>query len=300
MGLDARQALNAFALAGNCCAGLNQWAHTGASEMYFHPGFVARNAVLCLDLARLGAIASASILEGESGFFQAYARRPLAAPIRLFPDGEAEISAVFNKPVPACNFAQSPCQVALQLIRKVAGGSGRIAAVRIATTHAAVAYPGCDATGPFAYPLQAKMSIPFGVAATLASGVITEGNYKHLDDPEIGRLVGATTLVADPTYTAAFPAQQGARITLTLDDGVTLASALDDVVAAGEAAIRERFRAAAATVLGPERAHSIEAMVDRLESEPDAGALARLCALPAIPAISTIPAISQASSRMAP
>ena len=280
VGLDVDQALNAFGLAGNCCAGLNQWAHTGASEMYFHPGFVARSAVLCLDLARLGATASESILEGEAGTFRAYARRPLGTPIRLFPDGEAEICAVFNKPVPACNFAQSPCQAALQVARQVAGGSRGIESVRIETTHAAVAYPGCDATGPFDYPLQAKMSIPFGVAATLARGAIAEANYDRLDDAEIGRLVAATTLLADPAYTAAFPARQGARVIVTLKDGSAVASALDDVEAAGDASIRRRFTEAAAAVLGGERARRIEAMVDGFEHASDAGELARLCAVP--------------------
>jgi 2-methylcitrate dehydratase PrpD len=279
-GLDLDQALSAFALAGNCCGGLNQWAHTGASEMYFHPGFVARNAIRCLDLARLGATASASILEGEAGLFRAYARRPLPAAIRLFGDGEAEICAVFNKPVPACNFAQSPCQAALQAAGRLAGGSRRITAVRIETTRAAIAYPGCDATGPFDHPLQAKMSIPFGVAATLASGAIAEDNYRRLDDPEISRLVAVTTLVADPAYTAAFPARQGARVSLTLDDGATVSSALDDVAAAGDAAIRRRFVAAAAGVLGEERARRIESMIDDFVQAPDAGALSRLCALP--------------------
>src|SRR5690606_35952810 len=101
-GLDALRARHAFGLAGNCCAGLNEWAHTGGSEMYFHPGFVARNALACLDLARAGAHASASILEGEAGFFQAYARAPLDRDIALFDGGQAEIDAVFNKPVPAC------------------------------------------------------------------------------------------------------------------------------------------------------------------------------------------------------
>ena len=32
-------------IAANTSSGLNQWPHTGGSEMYFHPGFAARNAV---------------------------------------------------------------------------------------------------------------------------------------------------------------------------------------------------------------------------------------------------------------
>jgi len=280
-GLDAGRARHAFALAGNCCAGLNEWAHTGGSEMYFHPGFAVRNALACLDLAGLGARASASILEGEAGFFRAYARAPLARDIALFEGGRAEIAAVFNKPAPACNFAQTPCQAALRAVGDVAGGSRRIAAVRVETTLAAVAYPGCASRGPFDTALQAKMSICFGVAAVLARGALEEANYARLDDPEIARLAAATTLAEDAAYTAAFPARQGARVTLELDDGSRVSAELDDVVAAGEAQIRERFRRAAAAVAGAQRAARIEAMVDGYEREADAGELARLCALPA-------------------
>jgi len=275
-GFDETRARHAFALAGNCCAGLNEWAHTGGSEMYFHPGFVVRNAWACLDLARHGAHASASILEGQAGFFQAYARAPMEGDIVLFADGQAEIEQVFNKPAPACNFAQSPCQAALQAARQA--GTRRIAAVRIDTTQAAVHYPGCDATGPFQYALQAKMSIPFGVAATLVHGAIAEDNYRRLNDPEIARLLSATTLCADAAYSAAFPARQGARVTLQFDDGGSASAALDDVVAADDTLIRQRFRLAAAAVVGADAAAHIEDLVDRYEQVADAAELPRLCA----------------------
>jgi len=280
MGLDERQALHAFALAANCSVGLNQWAYTGGSEMYFQPGFAVCNALTCLALARQGALASASILEGAAGFFQAYARRPLTASIRLFEHGKAQITEVFNKPVPACNFAQTPCQAALRALIQVPPGR-RIASVRIETTHAAIAYPGCTSTGPFEHVLQAKMSIPFGVAAVLVHGVIEEENYCRLDDPEVVRLITVTTLVRDEGYSDAFPARQGARVVLELDDGSFVRAELEDVVAADDALIRSRFHRAASQVLGAACAGRIEALVDNWEHEADAGSLARLCAAPA-------------------
>jgi len=275
-GFDETRARHALALAGNCSGGLNEWAHTGGSEMYFHPGFAVRNAWTCLQLARGGAQGSASILEGEAGFFQAYARAPLGEDIALFAGGQAEIEQVFHKPAPACNFAQSPCQAALRAVRQA--GVRRIEAVRIDTTDAAVRYPGCDAAGPFQYALQAKMSILFGVAATLARGVIGEDNYRRLDDPAIARLIAATTLRADPQYSAAFPARQGARVTLLLDDGSSVGAALDDVQAADDVLIRQRFRQAAAAAVGADAAARIEDLVERYEQAPDGAELPRLCA----------------------
>jgi 2-methylcitrate dehydratase PrpD len=134
--LPAAAATSALALAANTSSGLNQWPHTGGSEMYFHPGYAARNALSAVELAELGAVASANILEGEAGLFAAFARRPLTTDIALFPNGEAEILAVFNKPVPACNFAQTPCQAALQAASAITtGDSSRIRAIQVDVSH---------------------------------------------------------------------------------------------------------------------------------------------------------------------
>ena len=276
-GLDAEAARNAFSLGCNTVAGLNQWPHSGGSEMYFHPGFAARNAVTAHDLARAGAIASPAIIEGEAGLFAAYARRPFDGALELFPCGEAELLAVFNKEVPACNFAQTPCQTALRALRK-AGEGARVEQVVLFVTQAAERYPGCNGTGPFANPLQAKMSIYFGVAATLARGEIAEANYARIDDPEIARLIAATTLHVDPALTAAFPARQGARTRLTLADGRVVEDALDDVLPASPELIRARFMENAEAAWGSEAAQAVAALVERLEDEPDAGRLDALVA----------------------
>jgi 2-methylcitrate dehydratase PrpD len=273
--LNLDQALSAFALAANTSCGLNQWPHTGGSEMYFHPGFAVQNGILAVRLARFGAIASADILEGEAGIFRAYARGACPSDIVLFPGGQAEILAVFNKPVPACNFAQTPCQAALAARQKA--NTRKIERIHIAASAAALHYPGCNAFGPFSYPLQAKMSIPFGVAATVARGVIEEDNYTELNNPEIRRLISVTTLEADPIYTRDFPGKQGSKVTLSLADGTEVSEALPDVVPADADLIRSRFRTAGVAVLGDDRTKQIEECIDELETVADAGRLDALC-----------------------
>jgi hypothetical protein len=67
-------------------------------------------------------------------------------------------------------------------------------------------------------------------------------------------------------------------VALTLDDGSCVEHSLDDVVAATPELVRERFRSAAAAVVGAGRASVIEAFVDDLVNEPDAGRLAVLTA----------------------
>src|SRR5262245_8505182 len=97
--LDDGAATTAVSIAANTSSGLNQWPHTGGSEMYFHPAFAARNAVTAVELAELGAYASEDILEGDAGLFAAFRRRPAPGDIALFAGGQPEILSVYNKPV---------------------------------------------------------------------------------------------------------------------------------------------------------------------------------------------------------
>lgn len=277
LGLSEDETVSALALGANASSGLNQWPHEGSSDMYFHPGFAARGAVTAVDLAKAGAYGSEQILEGEAGLFAAFRRSAAPATIALFPNGEAEILAVYNKPVPACNFAQTACQAALRVAQEI-DGVDAIRSICVHLPEAAIRYPGCDFAGPYERALQAKMSIQYGVAAALVRKVVEEENYRRLDDFQVLRLTALMTLERDAAFTAAFPRAQGAEVVVKLAGGATISRRIPDVIAATEGEIRQRFRAAAAEVLGADQADAIEEAVDHLEEAVDAGRIAALCA----------------------
>jgi 2-methylcitrate dehydratase PrpD len=278
LGLSEDAATSAIAIAANTSSGLNEWPCAGGSEMYFHPGFAARNAIAAIELAEAGARASETILEGEAGLFAAFRRQPAPTEIRLFAGAEPEIMAVYNKPAPACNFAQTAAQTALRVAREL-GTSEDIETVSIRVPDAAARYPGCDSRGPFRNALQAKMSIPFSVAAVLARGALDEDNYADVDEPTILRLIERTDLQSAPDLTAAFPADQGAEILVGLRNGNTIHQRLDNVIAATPEEIRARFRQAASDVIGDKRARELEDMVDNCASLPDSRVIAARCRL---------------------
>ena len=275
LGFDAKRTASALGFAANTTSGLNQWPHEGSDDMFFHPGFAARNALTAIELAELGAEASDGALDGPAGLLTAYLGGKSIPEITLF-DGPPELLAVYNKPVPACNFAQTPCQAALS----AAGGEplaiDHVRAIRIAAPYAAVHYPGCDYAGLFRSRLQAKMSIQFSVAAALRFGKVTEANYADLADAAVMRLARLIKLEADADFTGAFPARQGARVEIETTDGKVLSATLPDVVPATEAEIRRRFRASAEETVGAASTAEIERMVDDLENLPSVGALPRL------------------------
>ncbi|MGY3149512.1 2-methylcitrate dehydratase PrpD [Bradyrhizobium sp. USDA 3397] len=278
LNLSEDAATSAIAIAANTSSGLNEWPHAGGSDMYFHPGFAASNAIKAIGLAAAGAFGSETILEGEAGLFAAYRRQAAPDSIALFPNGECEIMAVYNKPVPACNFAQTAAQAALRVSHELTGPE-EIDRVVIRAPDAAVRYPGCASTGPYRNALQAKMSIPFSVAATLVRGEIEEGNYAELDDVDIIRLVAITKLEPDVGFTTAFPDKQGADVSVHLQSGRTIRHALPDVIAATPSDIRTRFRTAAQGVLGEDRTCQLEQLIENCERLGNAGDIAALCRL---------------------
>ena len=275
MGLSVDGIASAVALAANTTSGFNQWAHTGGSEMFFHAGFAARNAVTAARLAAAGAFASPSALDGVAGLFAAFGKREAAVDVHLF-DGPPEILSVYHKPVPACNFAQTPAQAALHAARSAALPAGRIAAIEVRVPQAGASYPGCDHQGPFATILQAKMSIQYNVAAAVLHGRIAESNFANLADPELARLVAATTLVVDDEMTQAYPGRQGGAVTLRSAGGDVYRAHLDDVIPADDAAVRQRFLGALTAALDDVAARAVDAAIEGLLHEPNAARLAHL------------------------
>ena len=141
--------------------------------------------------------------------------------IALFPAGREEILAVYNKPVPACNFAQTACQAAVRVAQEI-DSVGAIDAITVHLPDAAIDYPGCDFPGPYRHALQAKMSIQYGVAAALVRKSVAEENYRRLDDPAVLRLAALMRLKRDSDFTAAFPAAQGAEVEVSLSTGARI------------------------------------------------------------------------------
>jgi 2-methylcitrate dehydratase PrpD len=275
LGLSVERTTSAVALGANTTLGFNQWAHTGGSEMFFHAGFAARNALSAVRLAEAGAFASPSALDGEAGLFAALKKRSATSRVELF-DGAPEILSVYHKPVPACNFAQSACQAALRIVAERRCAPERISAIRVRVPRAGALYPGCDSTGPFAHVLQAKMSIQYNVAAALLEGGVSERNFTLLNDPRLHRLLGVTTLEIDDAMTKAYPAQQGGEVEVVESGGAAHRVRLEDVVHATAEEVRGRFRAAARGAMGEVRAREIEAFIDGLERSDDAGGLGAL------------------------
>lgn len=274
--LSEEEIASALAFASNMTGGLNQWPYTGSDEMFFHPGHASASALRAVRLAMAGARGAPLALDGEAGLIRAYRPDRTVPPVRLFDGSEPEIMSVYFKAAPVCNFAQTPCQAAMELVRAEKIDPNGIKSVKVRVTDAARLYPGCDHPGPFERVLQAKMSIHYAVASALLRGEVDEASYRDLDDPALTRLARVTIVESDPAFTAAFPARQGAAIEVTMTDGRVVSRSLANVMAADADLIHGRFDAAATEFAGASAARSIADAVAALDAVADMGGVMRL------------------------
>ncbi len=275
LSLSDAQTASAIGLSTNTTSGFNQWAHTGGSEMFFHPGFAARNAVTAALLAEQGAFGSPDAMDGQAGLFASLRKPQAGVQFEMF-SGAPEILSVYHKPVPACNFAQTATQAALRVSTEHNVQTDEITAIRIRVPHAAAVYPGCDFSGPFENILQAKMSIQFNVAAALLHAGVTENNFATLSDQALTRLLKLTSLEEDPLMTQSYPVKQGAEVFVTVENGVIRHARLDNVVNASFDVVQARFKEACTARLGQYRADALEKFILNIEQAQDAGLIGAL------------------------
>jgi 2-methylcitrate dehydratase PrpD len=256
--------VSALALGVNGACGVNEWPIAGGTEIFAHAGTAARLGVTAALLAREGFVASETALDGPAGLLAALGRREHAATVADALGARWEILHVHFKPAPACNHVQTPVQV----LRTMTGGA-RLAAddverVVLRTNPWAIAYPGCAHAGPFDALLQAKMSIPYALAAVLLRGDVDDAAFDAFDDPALAAVARRVVLEPDDAFTAAFPARQGAEIRVRLRDGRTLHGRADDLVRPTADDVRARWRRRALAAIGAAQADAFERGADGL------------------------------------
>jgi 2-methylcitrate dehydratase PrpD len=140
------------------------------------------------------------------------------------------ILELYFKPEPICRWAQPATAAVRQLRAQHRVDPNMITTVRVETFGAAVQL---GSRMPRTTE-QAQYSIAFPVAVALHRGKIdgTDVADERLHDPDIAELCRRIELVERPDFTARFPRERIAAVTIRLRDGQTLRS--DDTAARGD------------------------------------------------------------------
>jgi 2-methylcitrate dehydratase PrpD len=197
---------NALSLAANFAGGLRAFVASGTSEYAIEAGFAARNGIDAAGLAGEGMAATVNVLDGDAGFFSAFADGDASYGRRLTVDlGETfEMETITYKPYPICQFH---CGIVrgLAALRRPAEGSAP-SAIEIRMHPFEADFFGVRYVGPFTHRAQAFMGAPFLAAIAWHTGTVTFQSLHEFDDPRFCETIARVSVIADESRARYEPA----------------------------------------------------------------------------------------------
>ncbi len=209
--------VDALGNAGTQSSGLWEFMATGAMSKHLHAGRAAESGLIAADLARHGFTGPPEILEGARGFFKAAC--PDARPDLVIagPDSPWALTRTSIKPWPSCRHTHPAIDAAQRLRARI--GNRAIHSAAVETYQAALDV--CDRVRPqTAY--EAKFSLQHCVAAALAGDVLDFSGFETSARAQYADLAARVSIAVGEPFRSAYPAAWGARVSVTLPDGVTM------------------------------------------------------------------------------
>jgi len=274
-GHDARRTTHALGIAGSQSSGVFEFLAHGATSKALHGGWAALGGLVAASLAADGMTGPASILEGRSGLFAAFARAPhLGACMesQLMDLGERwAVTEARPKIAPCCHYIQAFLE-ALDTILLDGVAASQIHGIRcIVDPRQAqlICEPWPDKLSP-PTGYAAKWSLPFCLAARVLRGAVDVKLFEDSFDPAVLSFAQRISWIAKED---GFPGRYPGRLIVTLADGQTIESYVPDVLGApdrpfSDEALIRKFRHAAEAVLTAEHAHALLGEVLSLEQAP--------------------------------
>jgi len=284
-GLDERETVHAFGIAGSMASGLLEFLADGAKTKPLHPGWAAQAGLIAARLAAHGATGPATVLDGERGFLAAYLHgHPWDIASEVATLGQRWVTPeIAFKPYMACHYCHAPLDALQQLVDHEGlqlEDVASITAVSDETGAALVLQPLEFKVAPRT-PYDAKFSAPYCLATLLVHGRVGVGSFSNaaIADERVLELAGRIDgeikqFAAAPD---AFPG--GVRVRTT--DGRVLAAELrhqrggsaypmstDEVVG--------KYRDNADLALHPDAVATLEDAVLHLSDQSGLGFLASL------------------------
>jgi 2-methylcitrate dehydratase PrpD len=224
-GADARALRNGLGIAGSTASGIIEYLGDGSWTKRMHAGWAAQSGLRAAAMGRAGFFGPAKVLEGEHGFFKAFA--PSVQPMfeKLF-DGIGErwvAETITFKPYPCGTMVQPYIDCARKL-RADGVPIAEIASIHCRTSEGYVhrLWEPLDQKRNPPTSYAAKFSIPFGIALGLVRGAagLADFSDEAIADPallEVSRRVSYEIDPDDP-----YPARFTGHVQVTLRDGRVL------------------------------------------------------------------------------
>lgn len=197
--LNESQLTNTLGCAAVFSSGFGEGFLSGTMEAKLNVGMSSRNGVTAAVLAKKGATASEKSLEGESGFYQAFARTTEGLNAATADLGKRFLlNDVIYKEYPACIFLQTPISLALSLVEQNNIKGNAVDKVIVTVPESTFHNPGFRNAGPFTTHLQAAVSARFCIAAALLAKPVTAYSFfDNYNEPEVLELAERIDLIGE-------------------------------------------------------------------------------------------------------
>jgi len=222
MGMNREQMVDALGSAGTQAAALWEFNADGAMSKHLHPGKAAMNGVLAADLARVGFTGATRILEGERGFFRAFAAQYDESRITDCLGTYWKIGENGYKLYSCCGHTHTAVDCALD-IRSRARWTRDDVLRHVAGITIDTYGPGYEIVREMnpKTPYQAKFSLAYCVAAALVEGAVGLAQFSDerfspegVRDPALAELLRRVRVTVADDLTARYPSAWPVRLTI--------------------------------------------------------------------------------------
>ena len=275
--LDDRRICSALGLAGSQSTGVWAFLGDGTNSKILNPGRAAVNGLESAFFAEYGMTGPEHILESEDGgLLHAMSDGGDLSKVTAGLGQVWETLKMDMKPYPCCRSAHSAIDCAFELRQQLLEKYGitddpavilaEIDKIQIDTY--LVGYRQCAVSDGCLDPktvTDAKFSLPYASAAALLLGKVTTAEFteKAIRIPEVRSLLKKIRASANEEFTSRYPQHWGARMRITLADGLQLETTVadpagsvnrpltkDDIMRKGVHLLEEAYGSKAAEIAG--------------------------------------------------
>jgi len=277
LGLSEDQTCNAFGIAGNCSAGVMEFANAGTRDFPLHNAFAVRNGILAAYLARHGATGPQAIFEGKAGIGNAFSgTRAGLEGIGSIDMNALEIMEVYFKAYPTCGFVQTTPTAALRIRNELKLKPEEIEEITVGIFTMGKIWPGTDFSGPFEEFTQAQMSNQFVLAAALVDGKITPATLHNRMDPRYAEVANKVKVEIDPDCDKNYPPKESVKLTVRTKNGKSYTIYEDDLFVPDDKFVVDRFVSYGKGILKDETISALVEQIEHLERVKNIGEMTSL------------------------
>lgn len=188
--LSEAETIHALGFAAAFASGTLECFAAGTTEWRFEVGVASREGILASLIARNGAQAARTAMEGKTGFLNAFADSTEKAGAIVESLGKRwEILNAGFKPYPVCAFNQTPVITMLDLIEDQRLEPEEVKKIVVRVNPYEFHYAGMNYRGPFSTIGATLMSTPFCLAVACVDKTVTLEGISRFSDPKILSLV---------------------------------------------------------------------------------------------------------------